>query len=391
MAISELEFVPATGWNDPTAYPDVVTNSADVRRMLQSLHTQTQEYINTTVKPAIDSLQGDSISGSRLANNSVDNAKLKSGISAAKISGALTNATIDGSKVTGTIADAQMPTAITASKISGDLSNATIAGSKITGTVANAHIASGITASKISGDLSNATIAGSKITGTLSTSQLPSIPASSLATDSVTTAKIKDGNVTLAKTNFVETSLSNTSDAKVPTSKAVATYVGNNAPQWFMLVPISATPSAHGGIITDIPATKTIALRRPITVTGNSAIRISIEYYGFYCTTDDVYLSISLYGKNASGSNVTYNTPFRIWPDTHSENPAGRSGIATAYINTYGYGWYRDSNSSNRVINIINPAGDVPMPAVIESIIVKGSSTYTLKAYAIGGEICAVK
>ena len=310
MAIQEMAFVPATGWNDPTTFPEKVNNASDVRDMLQLLHDQTKDYLNDTVKPAIDNLQAGTIptgkiengavttakiadgnvTTAKIADGNVTDAKIASGITASKISGALSNATIAGSSVTGTVAAANignLPTSkitsgtfgdsfiasgISASKISGALSNATIAGSAVTGTVAAANIGN-LDASKItSGTFADARIpslnaskttagtfadaripslAASKITsGTFDVARIPNLSATKITSDtlsadripalgagkitsgtfdaaripSLDASKIGSGTVAIARLPY-ETSLTASSDAKLPTSKAVSTYV----------------------------------------------------------------------------------------------------------------------------------------------------------------------
>ena len=410
MAITEMAFVPATGWNDPTTFPEKVSNASDVRDMLQLLHDQTKDYLNNTVKPAIDSLQAGSIptgkiedgavTTPKLADGAVTNAKLGSkavkqaniddlavgtgqiaakAVTATQIADAtitatqIANTTITGAKmangtVTSTqlsstsgseavatgnirasaVTDAKIASGITGSKVSGALSNATIDASKITsGTLSMDRIGSkAITAAKIADatitatQIANTTITGAKMAnGTVTATQLASnavetakikdgnvttakiadgnVTTGKLASGAVTTAKITDGNVTSAKiangavttgkTDFVETTLSPTLDTKVPTSKAIATYANSIAGvQTIEIVPVQTGGSA----LSLANQTYSKALTFPITMSNFTGVRIEFSPGVFGIngySTNSIKLRVD--GKNSGGTSVNYTIP----------------------------------------------------------------------------------
>lgn len=55
--MDKFEFTPKTGFNDSTAYPDPSSES-ETREQLMRPHTQIAEYVNTTLKPAIEAIEG---------------------------------------------------------------------------------------------------------------------------------------------------------------------------------------------------------------------------------------------------------------------------------------------------------------------------------------------
>ena len=91
MAITELEFNPATGLNDSSVFPDPASEQ-ETREQLQELHDQTRDYINNTLIPeitteaaglielsdgstvqqAIDSLESNKISSTSMARMEID-------------------------------------------------------------------------------------------------------------------------------------------------------------------------------------------------------------------------------------------------------------------------------------------------------------------------------
>lgn len=96
MALSNLTF--DKDWTNPSDFPTVETNEADVRADIQYLFNAIKTYINGTLKTFVDNLQ----SGSGLANGSVDTAQLKDGaVTANKIaSSAVTSGKLAASAVT---------------------------------------------------------------------------------------------------------------------------------------------------------------------------------------------------------------------------------------------------------------------------------------------------
>ena len=229
MAISEMAFVPATGWNDPTTFPEKVNNANDVRDMLQLLHDQTKDYLNDTVKPAIDALQSGTIPTGKIENGAVTTAKIADGnVTTAKLDdgavttvkiadGAVTNAKLGAKAVKqANIDDLAVGTgqiaakAVTAAKIDDatitatQIANSTITGAKIAGTtIAGSNLANGtVTATQIADStitgakIANTTITGGKlVNGTVTSTQLSSTSGS----EAVATGNIRAGAVTAAK------------------------------------------------------------------------------------------------------------------------------------------------------------------------------------------------
>jgi hypothetical protein len=361
--------------------------------MLQSLHTQTQEYLNTTVKPAIDSLQSGTIPTSKIQNGAVTNAKLAS-------SG------LDASKFTvGTLPLAQLPD-LPASKIpdlpassitSGTFDAARIpslAASKITsGTFAAARIPS-LDASKIA-------------TGTIDAARLPAISSAGLAANSVTssqiaanavtTSKIPTGAITIARTNFVKTSLDATLDTEVPTSKAIATYVGNNAPQNGVFV---APPGTKSNYTTraNMDWTITKNLPKEITLSSFSAVKIVLNYYGFAPVDEGGSggYTLNIIGKDSGGTSKTYRTTLQI--NTYLKSQGGATGTAVAYINKNGFGGYSDTRNDATKGAVISygairapSVANTAMPATITGLqleYVGGSDS--MQCWGFAFEICGV-
>lgn len=52
----DFNFSPTDGFLNTNSYPDPASGTA-ARQQMQSLHTQTREYINGTVVPTINSMQ----------------------------------------------------------------------------------------------------------------------------------------------------------------------------------------------------------------------------------------------------------------------------------------------------------------------------------------------
>lgn len=97
MALSNLTF--DKDWTNPSDFPTVETNEADVRADIQYLFNAIKTYINGTLKTFVDNLQ----SGSGLANGSVDTAQLaSSAVTTAKIANKAVTAAKIADKAVGT-------------------------------------------------------------------------------------------------------------------------------------------------------------------------------------------------------------------------------------------------------------------------------------------------
>ena len=495
MAIQEMAFVPATGWNDPTTFPEKVSNASDVRDMLQLLHDETKDYLNDVVKPAIDNLQAGTIptgkiengavTTDKLANSAVTNAKLGSkavkqaniddlavgtgqiaakAVTAAKIADAtitatqIANTTITGAKmVNGTVTSTQL------SSTSG--SEAVATGNIRASAVTDAKIASGITGSKISGALSNATIDASKITsGTLSMDRIGSkavtaakiadatitatqianttitggklangtVTATQLASNAVETAKIKDGNVTDAKiasgitgskvsgalSNATldgskitsgtvaiarlpyETTLSPTLDTKLPTSKAVATYSNLNivkyGTQVIEVVPLVTTKKY-------VTASSSYSKSFPVPVSFANVSRIRLRMWGpgfaFPYSEQVPYpptyqpFKVQLVGKNSGGTAVAVDLGYSV-PATPIADPSNPGSIRSTLFFDRNYA----SNGSSFAVPVttgsyseVFEAAITGFPYIITGInLVRTLTSYTWSAGGVVAELSCV-
>lgn len=116
-------------------------------------------------------ISADAVGASELGLDAVGNSELAANAVGTEnvISGSITDGLIDGTS------------GVSASKIRGDLTNATIGGSKVNGDLTNATIAVG----KVTGDLP-----ATRVSGVLSTSNIPLLPTSIINSGEFSTARI---------------------------------------------------------------------------------------------------------------------------------------------------------------------------------------------------------
>ena len=89
MSTSPFSFNPPDGWQNATEFPEKSTSATQVRGMLQRLHSQTRDFINSVILPAIDA----PIGTAKLASKAVTTAKLDDGaVTADKLAGGIGDA-----------------------------------------------------------------------------------------------------------------------------------------------------------------------------------------------------------------------------------------------------------------------------------------------------------
>lgn len=198
MALSNLTF--DKDWTNPSDFPTVETNEADVRADIQYLFNAIKTYINGTLKTFVDNLQ----SGSGLANGSVTESKLAT---------AVKNKLLGSSRVTtdyladGAVTEDKLASgAVTLDKLAegavtpGKIADGAVTPDKLAeGAVTKDKLASGAVTS---GKIASKAVTQAKIADkAVGTGQLDdeAVTSQQLAEDAVSTQKIFSGAVTTAK------------------------------------------------------------------------------------------------------------------------------------------------------------------------------------------------
>lgn len=342
MSTNPFSFNPPDGWQNVTEFPEKSTSATQVRGMLQRLHSQTRDFINSVILPAIDA----PIGTVKLASKAVTTDKLDDlAVTSAKIaSGAVTEEKIGTSSVnTSSIKDS----AVTAAKLA---SNA----------VEAAKIQDGaVTTAKINGG-------------------------------AVTTPKIANANVTLDKVDFVSQTL-NDNNSSVPTGAAVKAALRDPALVSELREVIPLDTNIH--TYTETSKNWDVTLDRPIRSENYSAIQLDLNIFGAQLPSSDLdslALDIYLLGKTSGGASTNakigsvYNTDQSAYLPCGVQLSYTLSPAGPGYCFRNGYA----KGQNQFAPSITNGAA---LPYLITGIRLSKANTGTLKTCGATATIRGVK
>ena len=223
--------------------PNDSLTAAQLKGKFDSAAVLLKNYINGTLVPTINTLlgyvSGGYINIAKIQDGSITTAKLAAAcVTAAKIAaGAVESAALNaGAVITEKIANS----AVTKDKVNflvttlNEMSDDVVPTSKAIATYVAQKILAGVADGSITTvKLANGAVTTAKLANygvTVDKLGTGAVTAEKVSPGAITTEKMSAAAVTMEKTNFVEDSLSDGLNSKVPTSKAVADYVKGRVP-----------------------------------------------------------------------------------------------------------------------------------------------------------------